>query len=433
MRPFCTLVLMDLVRWLRSPTEMLSVLGIPFVLIAAIGLVFGGVGGSGPAPTLHVCIVDNDDDLLGQLLRGVSSQEKTDNKLQVHAGTLEESLKMIENDRASAVIVLPEGLTESILDGEPTTVEVIPNPRQMILPHIVTHGMNMAADVLTAGSYVFSDSFKAVRSFRDRESAPQEWEVLGMTASMYRSIRAAETVFEPLVLWTDEWEEDESEGTAGATVPESERVESGRQFNIFDEILPRISLFALLMGASAAVAELLRKQRDGRLQRTAVCPLSSRMLLLASMSGTLLLTAMAQMFMVVLGILVFDVSWGNLFGVALVVLAGALACTGLFATVAGLCTSERQYGTVSSIAVMAMAMLGGSMVPMEQLPAVMSTLGKSTFNYWMIEGFKILQDGGGLGDVMGITAGLLTTGVAISAAGSLLLSRSLASGRVVQE
>lgn len=428
---------MDLLRLLRSPAELAPVLGLPIVLVGLVGFVFGGGGDSGKTPSVTVCLIDNDDTIFGSML-GMAGERSSDaaqlNILRME--DMEEALEELEENRATAIIVLPEGLTDAIMTQQPSTVEVITNPRQMLLPDVVVHGLEMVADALSAVSYIYAEPLRTWHGWFERDEAPSEIEYLAMAAGWYRALDMDNSYLSGPVLWTDEFDEDEDdepEASTGTAVTAVEETPAKRRLGVFDYILPGIGLFGFLFGATSAVGDILRKQRDGRMQRTAVCPIPSRALLITSIVGAVAVAVMVQALIVAIGITVFGVYWGNFLGVALITIAGALAATGLLATLAGLSGSERQFGATSNIAVMAMCMFGGSMFPIDQMPAAMRSLAHFTVNYWMIDGFRILQKGGSILDILQPVVILTVAGIVITFVGARLLARRIERGEVVVE
>ena len=75
---------------------------------------------------------------------------------------------------------------------------------------------------------------------------------------------------------------------------------------------------------------------------------------------------------------------------------------------------------------MGMSSLGGSMVPLEQLPGPMQSAAPFTLNYWAIQGFSgLMFDEKGLGDIAGNLGVLLGAGLVMGMIAHFLLVRRL--------
>ena len=95
----------------------------------------------------------------------------------------------------------------------------------------------------------------------------------------------------------------------------------------------------------------------------------------------------------------------------------------------GLARSERQGGVVGSIVLLVMSFLGGSYIPLSQLPSSLRVLSPFTVNYWGVDGFtRILFSQAGVRDVAGNLAVLLVLFAVLTAAGGALLRRRLMGG-----
>ena len=84
MKTILKLLLNDLKRDWKRPWAMLLLAMMPIALSVLIASVFGGKGGSGPMPTVHVAILDQDKDLLTGLLRSLPTQGDAAKHLRLH-------------------------------------------------------------------------------------------------------------------------------------------------------------------------------------------------------------------------------------------------------------------------------------------------------------------------------------------------------------
>jgi ABC-2 type transport system permease protein len=111
-------------------------------------------------------------------------------------------------------------------------------------------------------------------------------------------------------------------------------------------------------------------------------------------------------------------------GAVLLITAFSLAGCGLMGLVFALVRTERQAGVLSWLVIMGNSALGGSMVPVENMPAPMQALTPYTLNYWAIDGFKELVFDAA--STAGIARHLLVlglAGVALAAAGWAVMVR----------
>ena len=65
----------------------------------------------------------------------------------------------------------------------------------------------------------------------------------------------------------------------------------------------------------------------------------------------------------------------------------ALAATSFGMVLASVCRSVEQVSSISTLVILVMSSIGGSMMPRSIMPAAMQRLGDFTFNGWAMEGF----------------------------------------------
>lgn len=117
--------------------------------------------------------------------------------------------------------------------------------------------------------------------------------------------------------------------------------------------------------------------------------------------------------------------WGDdLPGLIALLLIVVFPAVSLGLLVAALARDADQASTYSTIVAMVLGMLGGSFIPIENLPDALAWLPKLTLNYWGIRGFFDLARGeAALAGIVPNLAVLLAMGVALCAAGLWVFAR----------
>lgn len=149
-----------------------------------------------------------------------------------------------------------------------------------------------------------------------------------------------------------------------------------------------IGVMFLLFSASGAGGALLEEAESGTLDRVLASRVSMRTLLL----GKLLFLAcmgMLQLFVMFLwGALVFKVELFSHFpGFLIMTAVTALAAAALGLLLAAACRTRGQLGAVSTLVILMMSALGGSMFPRFLIPETLQKVGLITFNAWALDGF----------------------------------------------
>lgn len=415
----------DLRRRRRAPVGTVTMLLMPLVLTAVIGLVFGGGGDDGGAgiPRVKLLIADEEGGMGGGLLSGAFSQGELAELFDpLPVASAEEGHRMMDEGEASALLVIPANFTNDLLDGNPVNLQVVKNPAQSILPEIAVQTVDVLALVLNSASRLLGEPLAEIRNMTRQEEGPDEAAVLALSSVIYAKIDTMGGYFFPMPVSVVSGEDEAKE-----TVEEEDEKEGG--FNIFTFILPGLAFMGILFIGEMAMRDVLAEQTAGTLSRALTTPLTPVHFLAGKMAQAFILCLACQALMMISGTLVFGVDWGPLHLVALFTAAAALSVTGLTALIFGLARSERQGSAIAGLLIMGMSLLGGSMFPLEMLPKFLHTAARFTLNFWAIKGFRSLSiEGGGLVEIAQPILLLTGVGLACTALGAVLLKRRIARG-----
>lgn len=124
----------------------------------------------------------------------------------------------------------------------------------------------------------------------------------------------------------------------------------------------------------------------GTLRRTIVTPTRKSTYLLGTISGQMLMALVQMAILVLFGILVMKVPWGqNPVALALILVTFALAAVCMGTMLGTLVKTESQASNVSIMLGMAMALLGGCWWPMELFPPAVQTAVKALPTTWAMQ------------------------------------------------
>ncbi|MCB9755960.1 MAG: ABC transporter permease [Myxococcales bacterium] len=147
----------------------------------------------------------------------------------------------------------------------------------------------------------------------------------------------------------------------------------------------------LLFSVTSAGGSLLEEQENGVLERLLGSRLTMAELLLGKWLFLSSLGALQIVVMFVWGALVFELELftpGHLVGFAIMTVFTSLAAAGFGLVLAAACRTRAQLGGISTIVILGMSALGGSMFPRFLMPETMKTLGYLTFNAWALDGYQ---------------------------------------------
>lgn len=149
-----------------------------------------------------------------------------------------------------------------------------------------------------------------------------------------------------------------------------------------------IGVMFLLFTASNAGGALLEENESGTLDRILTTRLTLTKLLLGKLVylWTLGFTQICVMFL--WGALVFRLQlFQHIAGFLIMALSTSLATSAFGLLLAGICRSRAQLGAMSTLVVLSLSAIGGSMFPRFLMPAGLQKAGLVLFNSWALEGF----------------------------------------------
>jgi ABC-2 type transport system permease protein len=165
-------------------------------------------------------------------------------------------------------------------------------------------------------------------------------------------------------------------------------------------------VFIPLFGISALFAY---ERQQGTLRRLLTTPTEKPTFLLGTISGQVSTALVQMLLLVVFGILVMKLPWGqNPPALAIMLVTSALAAAAFGTTLGTFIKSESQATNLSVMLGMAMALLGGCMYPLELFPPLAQQIAHILPTTWAMQGLlDIVLRGGGVPDIA-LEAGVLT-------------------------
>lgn len=158
---------------------------------------------------------------------------------------------------------------------------------------------------------------------------------------------------------------------------------------------PMISFYAaatgvmfLLFTASATAGALLDEAENGTLDRVLSSQVSMTTLLAGKWVYSVLLAFAQLTLMFIWGWAVFKLDlWTHIPGFVVMGLSTAFAVAAFGMLLASICRTRAQLGALSTLVILLMSSIGGSMFPRYLMPEAIQKAGLITINSWAIDGF----------------------------------------------
>ncbi|MBN8580980.1 MAG: ABC transporter permease [Anaerolineae bacterium] len=399
----------------RDRAALIFMLLAPFLLTLGMGLVTGRFSGSGSSgiSDIPVVIVNQDDGELGQALVDIFSSEDLAELVEPSLGTSPEAARLlVDEDEVAAAIIIPAGFTDSIIpqqdsftdNAEPEVIkiEMYANPSRPTSAGIIKSIVDEFMSRVEEGSVSAQTSI--IQMLMSGRITPQE----------------AQTAGEELAIQGNNASLDEELAiTLNASTAEGEKVE----FDVLAYLAPGMALMFLMFTVSYGGRSILAEKSQGTLPRLLISPTSSTQILGGKVFG-ILLTGAAQMFILIGGTsLLFQLKWGDPFGVILLTFAAVFGATGWGMLITALARTTAQVSNVGTAMMLIFGILGGSFVSLEQMHPFVQSLSRITPNSWALDGFTTLALGGTLTNLSTPITALLTMGGILFLASVLLFGK----------
>ena len=360
---------------------------LPVVFFSIFAVIFGGRRDS--TPKIKVIVVDEDHSRASErLVQGLKQEGSLVVKLRPEpvkgveqaeytAVTAEAAVK---EGTAPVAVIVPHGFGENPIafgpaDANRPTIQLLEDSSDMIAPQMIAGllqkvAMTSMPDLMAEQGSKYFDQFAGGLTPEQR----------GRLNDGIRYLRERQ----------DSGAAALDSGNGGGIVAVTARAVVGENKNN-----PMVSFYAaaigvmfLLFTASGAAGALLDEAESGTLDRV----LSSRVTMTSLMLGKLAynsLLAFAQLVVMFLwGWAVFKLDfWPHIPGFIVMGVCTSVAVAAFGLLLASICSTRAQLGALSTLVILVMSSIGGSMFPRFLMPESMQKAGLFTINAWAIDGF----------------------------------------------
>lgn len=406
--------LKDLKLMFRDRAALTFMLLAPFLLTIGMGFVTGRFSGrSTGLSDIPVIIVNLDQADLGNALEELFNSEDLADLMEPTASSDPEAARrLIDEDQASAAIIIPEGFTESIIPAEWTMTD--PNFTQ---PEAVTIEVyaNPARPTSAGVAKAIVDEFVSrVEEGRTRGMTS----LAGLMQSGLLNPQNADEEVRAL------FEDVEQTGSTAITLNTDKAGSEAVEFDLLAYFAPGMALMFLMYTVSYGGRSILAERTGGTLPRLMISPTNNVQVLGGKVLGIFFM-GVAQLGILILASTVFfQVKWGDALGVTVLILAAVFGATGWGMLITAFARTPSQVGSTGSAVMLIFGILGGSFISLEQFPPFMQTLSKITPNAWGLDGFTTLALGGTLDNLFEPITALLIMGAVLFVVSVVMFNRN---------
>jgi len=358
---------------------------LPIVFFSIFAVIFGGRRDT--TPKVSLIVVDEDRSRAsGRLVQGFvregSLVVKTrpapvrgSEQAEYTAATAEDAVK---TGTAPVAIIIPKGFGENPISFGPAgagrpAIQMLQDSSDIVAPQVVAGllqkvAMTSMPDVMAEQGSKYVEQFAGGLTPAQRDSVDRSLRYL-------RERQNAGTV---------------SPSDDGGIVRVVTRPVVGQNKNN-----PMVSFYAaaigvmfLLFTTSSAAGAFLDEAESGTLDRVLSSRVTMTTLLLGKLTFNSLLAFSQLVLMFLWGWAVFKLDfWSHIPGFVIMGLCTAFAVAAFGLLLASVCQTRAQLGALSTLLILVMSSIGGSMFPRFLMPVAMQKAGLLTINAWAIDGF----------------------------------------------
>lgn len=359
-----TILIKDLKLFFSDKKSVLLTFLLPILLISLFTFAFGGIGSESKPRVINLLLTDLDNTVeTNTLIKSLTDI----NGLKLVPTTLEKAKNAVRKGDYLAVLILKEGYEKAGLKGEPVPIELkYDSSRETEIG--ILQAVLMEKLIQSIGKKSIS---KNIDNLIDTKFE-------NLTPNMRAKIK--ETVNKENTLQTESIVDFK---TTSLVKDSSKRTNFG-----LIQAVAGVAIMMLLFSIAELGGGLLEEKEAGTLKRLLYSPIKPSAILFGKMGAALFLAILQLLIMFVFAWLAFGLPILNDLSSLLVLIfavAFAVASFGIF--LVSIAKTRKQLSGLSSLIILTMSAIGGSMIPLFIMPPIMKKIAVVSVNYWGIQGF----------------------------------------------
>jgi len=400
----------DMRRYFRSAFAVGMMLVVPMLVTGLIYAAFGGVLVSSeteeytlPKIVVHITNLDVGDterDLnLGQFLIDALNSEEVQNVFTVTVQEDESAGRAaVDSQQADLALIIPANFTQAAAAGQVRAeVELYQDPTLSFAPGITKEIVDQFLDALTGGQIagaVLEDQLGELDIQPDLASVIQAQTDF---SAWFQSVASEKQWKLPVV----------------KRLPNRETPKSivDHRTTLLGPVMAAMMIFFVFFTGANTAQQILKEQEEGTLVRLFTTPARLPVILGGKFTAIFATLIVQCVVLIVTSALAFQINWGNLAALALVIVGLVVSATGFGILLISLIKNTRQAGAVTGSVLAITGMLSGLMTTGFAGESIFDRLGLFFPQGWALHGLKMVLAGAAPQDVAVSLAALLGFGI----------------------
>ena len=364
------LAMKDLKLIIHDRRAVILTLIVPIALISLFAFAFGGSGKSNDTNPISIYISDQDStDISRDVIAKLDTLKSLDIKLLPLVNAKEE----VKKGSRVAVLALYKGFKDSVESGKSYPMELFYDQSRQI-----ESGLLQQVLFSNLMGIIGMKSIKGnIHKMIDQENPSLNKKEL---ANIHEKVDEQITKFES----SDKNPDKSFMGMK--TTPMFSKSENSNLGLV--QAVAGVAIMMLLFSVTGMGSGMLTEKEEGTLKKLLYSPVTPLSILFGKMLSTIIVSIIQLTVMFIFTWLAFGL---NIFidipSLAVMILSTAFACTGFGIFIASIAKTRKQVESYSTLVILIMSAIGGSMVPIFIMPAIMQKIAIVSVNYWSIQGF----------------------------------------------
>ncbi len=358
-----TILKKDLKLFFSDKRGVLLTFLLPIILITLFAFAFGGIRGSNSkSKPIELLLADLDKT---NESKTIIAKLDTLASINLIPTELKKAEELVKKGKAVGVLVFKKGFQEAINSGEQLPLELKYDAAREI-----EMGMLQSVLMQELMSSIGQTKIKStISTYLDTNFAGLDDQIKNKILSDTNNGNSMTDTME--LKMTAIVKEDTKKGNVGLI-----------------QAVAGTAIMMLLFSIAAISGGLLDEKEAGTFKRLLYAPLKPTDILFAKMGTALLLSILQLTVMLVFAWLAFGLPiFKDITSLLVLILAIAFAVSSFGIFLVAIAKTRQQLQGLSTIIIMLMSAIGGSMIPLFVMPAIMRKIAVISINYWGIEGF----------------------------------------------
>lgn len=359
---------------------MLLTFAIPIALITLFAFAFGGAGSDDTETKISMQVSDLDNTQASQDALLLLDSLKN---VRIIPSPLTQAQEKIKKGEEACVLVIHKGFADSLAMGKELPLELqydaarsieVGLLQQSLIPTVATMPFNLGDPRMMMGNRfdrMVGNADTAVKSDIHRKSDNLFNALsIGISKNTNKSSNVASDFF-------------------GGEIKMSSIVADKKDNNLgLIQAVAGTAVMMLLFSVVGIGMGILDEKQEGTLKRLLYAPLNPIQILLGKMLSANIISIFQLIIMFLFASLVFGLDiFSHLSGLIITIIATAFACSAFGVFLAYFARTRQQVQGLSTLIILVMSAIGGSMIPVIFMPEIMQKIAVLSVNYWSIQSF----------------------------------------------